>query len=57
LLVGISLDQACIDCKAFAPHETGCNARLDDPFEYTAENLSLAESARYGRAKRQNDPG
>jgi hypothetical protein len=31
LLVGISLDQACIDCKAFAPHQTVCNARLDDP--------------------------
>jgi hypothetical protein len=43
LLVGVGLDQARIDCKAFASNQTGCDARLDDPFEHTAENISVAE--------------
>ncbi|MET4205017.1 hypothetical protein ABIA95_009146 [Bradyrhizobium sp. LA8.1] len=44
LLVGVSLDQARIDCKAFATNQTGRDARLDDPLEYAAENIPLAEA-------------
>src|ERR1700722_12153451 len=35
LLVGVSRNQARIDCKAFASNQTGGNACLDDPFEHT----------------------
>src|SRR5205814_1664596 len=44
LLVGVGLDQARIDCKAFAANQTGRDARLDDSFEHTAENVSLAKT-------------
>jgi hypothetical protein len=32
------------DSKAFATNQTGGNACLDDPFEHTTENVSLAEA-------------
>jgi predicted NUDIX family NTP pyrophosphohydrolase len=32
-------DQARIDCKAFATHEAGRNARLDDTFEHATEGI------------------
>src|SRR3954447_8229095 len=44
LLVGIGLDQARIDGKAFATNQVGRNAPLDHPFEHTTENVSLAEA-------------
>jgi hypothetical protein len=37
-------NQARIDRKSFAANQTGSNARLDDPLEHTAEDLSLAET-------------
>src|SRR5215207_6058241 len=40
---GIRLDQARIDRKAFAAN-TGRDARLDDPLEHVAENISIAET-------------
>jgi hypothetical protein len=39
LLVGISLDQACIDCKALATNQTSRNTCFDDPFEHATENI------------------
>src|SRR5829696_9129729 len=44
LLIGIRLDQARIDRKAFAANQTGRDARLDDPLEHVAENISIAET-------------
>ncbi len=44
LLVGICLNQARIDCKALAADQTGRDARLDDPLEHVAENISIAEA-------------
>src|SRR4051795_621325 len=40
LLVGVGLDQARIDCKAFAANQAGRDARLDDALEYATENIS-----------------
>src|SRR4051795_10889934 len=37
-------DQASIDCKAFAPNQTGPNACLDHTFEHATENISLAKA-------------
>src|SRR5206468_9122552 len=37
LLIGIRLDQARIDRKAFAANQTGRDARLDDSLEHVAE--------------------
>src|SRR5205823_6126914 len=51
LLVGIGLDQARIDGKAFATNQAGRNARLDHPFEHTTENVSLAEALVAGACK------
>jgi hypothetical protein len=51
LLVGVGLDQARIDCKAFAANQADRNARLDDPFEDTAEDLSLTEALVAGARK------
>jgi hypothetical protein len=53
LLVGVSLDQARVDCKTFATHQTGRDARLDDPFEYATENLSLTEALVAGTRERR----
>src|SRR2546421_11573997 len=53
LLIGIRLDQARIDGKAFAANQTGRNARLDDPFEHPAENISLAETLVAGARERR----
>src|SRR6201996_2434196 len=53
LLVGICLDQARIDCKAFAADQTGCDARLDDPLEHVAENISIAEALVAGARERR----
>jgi hypothetical protein len=39
--------------KPFATNQTGCNARLDDPFEYTAENLTLAKALVAGARERR----
>src|SRR4051794_6275413 len=44
LLVGISLDQARIDCEAIAANQTGRNARLHNPLEHVAKYISLAEA-------------
>jgi hypothetical protein len=49
--VGIGLNQAGIDCKAFATNQTGRNARLDDPLEHTTENISLAAALVAGPRK------
>jgi hypothetical protein len=43
LLVGIGLDQVRIDGEAFAIHQTGGNARLNDPLGHAARNISPAE--------------
>jgi hypothetical protein len=44
LLVGVGLDQARIDCKAFATNQTGRNAGLDDTFKHAAKNIPLAKT-------------
>src|SRR5262249_48483365 len=44
LLVGICLDQARVDRKAFATDQTGHNARIDDMFEYATNDISFAEA-------------
>src|SRR5450631_2275983 len=44
LLIGVSLDQARVDCKAFAANQTGRKARVDDPFEHAAKNISFAKA-------------
>src|SRR4029077_2582993 len=51
LLVGVGLDQARIDCKAFAPNQTGRNARLDDTFKHVAKNIPLAKTLVAGTRK------
>ena len=54
LLIGVEgLDQARIDGKAFAANQTGRDARLDDPFEHLAENISLAERLVAGARERR----
>jgi hypothetical protein len=44
LLIGVSLDQARVNCKAFAADQTGRDARLDDPLEYATKNIPLTEA-------------
>jgi hypothetical protein len=44
LLIGVSLDQARVDCKTFAPNQAGRDASLDDPLEYLTENIPLPET-------------
>src|SRR5450755_2062673 len=44
LLVSVGRDQARINCKSLATNQTGGNAGLDDPFEHTTEEVSLAEA-------------
>src|SRR4051794_7600926 len=39
LLIGVSLDQARIDGKAFATDQTGRDACLDDPLKNPTKNL------------------
>jgi len=51
LLVGVGLDQARVDCKAFAANQTGCNTSLDDALEDAAKNLSLTEALIAGTRK------
>ena len=51
LLVGIGLDQARIDCKAFTANQTGRDACLDDTFEHAAKNIPLAETLIAGARK------
>src|SRR5205814_7804099 len=53
LLVGVGLNQARIDCKAFAANQTGCDASLDDALEHAAKNLSLTEALIVGTRKRR----
>src|SRR6185295_12849174 len=38
------LDQARIDCKAFATNQTGRNARFDDTLKHAAKNIPLAKT-------------
>jgi hypothetical protein len=45
------LNQAGIDCKAFAPNQTGPNACLDHAFEHAAENISVAKALVAGAGK------
>jgi hypothetical protein len=47
------LDQARIECKAFATNQTGRNARLDDTLKHAAENVSLAEALVPGTRERR----
>jgi hypothetical protein len=49
-LIGVGLDQARIDYKAFATNQTSHDARLNDPFEYVTKNISFAE-ARVARSR------
>jgi hypothetical protein len=44
LLIGVGLNQARINDKAFATHQTDRYARLHDPLEHTTEKVSLAEA-------------
>jgi hypothetical protein len=43
LFVGIGLDQARIDCKAFTSNETGRDACPNDAFEQTAKNIAFSD--------------
>ena len=53
LLVGIGLDQAGIDGKAFATNQIGCNARLDDPLKHAAKNFAIAKALVAGARERR----
>ncbi|MDH6264596.1 hypothetical protein M2427_008559 [Bradyrhizobium sp. BR13661] len=53
LLVGICLDQARVDRKAFP---TRGNARFDDPLEHPAENVPFTKTPFRITRKRQLDP-
>ena len=44
MLIGVSLNQAGVDRKAFTTDKAGCNARPDDALEYDAENIVIAEA-------------
>ena len=52
-MLASACNQARIDGKAFATNQTGRNARLDDPFEHAAENISLAEALVAGARERR----
>ena len=52
MLVGVGLDQARINGKAFSPNQTGRDACFDDPLEYAAENIPLAETLVAGTRER-----
>jgi hypothetical protein len=43
LLIGVGLDQARIDRKAFATNQTGGNARFDDPLKTTSICVSFQQ--------------
>src|SRR5450631_1331789 len=53
LLIGVSLDQARVDCKAFAANQTGRKARVDDPFEHAAENIPFTKPLVPGARERR----
>ncbi len=53
MLIGVSLDQARIDCKTFATNQTGRDTCFDDLFEHTTENISLAEALVAGTRERR----
>jgi len=53
LLVGIGRNQADINCKAFTTNQTGRDARLDDPLEHPAKNISIAETLVAGARERR----
>jgi hypothetical protein len=53
LLIGVRLNQARINGKAFATNQAGGNACLDDPFEHTTKNVSLAEALVAGARERR----
>ncbi len=42
MLVGVGLDEACIDSKAFTANEAGRDAGPDDTLEHTTKNISLS---------------
>src|ERR1700692_3083885 len=44
MLVGVGLDQARIDRKAFTPDQAGRNARAHDTFEHAPEDGAIAEA-------------
>jgi hypothetical protein len=44
MLVGVGLDQARIDSKAFAANEAGRDAGPDDTLEHTTKNIAVAEA-------------
>jgi hypothetical protein len=46
------LDQARIDCKAFATNQTGRNARFDDTLKHTAKTIPLAKTLVPGTRER-----
>jgi hypothetical protein len=46
------LDQARIDCKAFATNQTGRNARFDDTLKHAAKNIPLAKTLVPGTRER-----
>ena len=43
MLVGVGLDQARIDSKAFTADEAGCDACSDDALKHSAEDVAVAE--------------
>jgi hypothetical protein len=47
------LDQARIDCKAFATNQTGRNARFDDTLKHAAKNIPLAKTLVPGTRERR----
>src|SRR3981081_2384850 len=53
LLIGIGLDQARIDCKAFPANKTGRDASVDDPLEHATKNVALAKALVAGTRKRR----
>ena len=44
MLVGVGLNQARIDRKAFTADEVGRDACPNDTLEHTAENIAFAEA-------------
>ena len=44
MLVGVGLDEACIDSKAFTTDEAGRDACANDLLKHVAENIAVAEA-------------
>jgi len=44
MLIGVSLNQAGVDRKAFTTDKAGCNARPDDALKYEPEDIAIPET-------------